>query len=249
VGPQILRDRGRPAQAARLQHPSGMDREVLIDTGATALAGTLAFPPRARGLVVLAHASGNGRHHPRNRHAAEVLQDRGLATLLLDLLTPEEEQEAARRSDVDLLADRLVASTDNLASSGAARGRLLGYLGVGAGASASLIAAARRPALVAAIVCRGGRPDLVSAWLDSVQAPTLLIVGERDELVLQANREAAMRLLAPHRLEVVSGATHSFEEPGALERGTWLAASWFLDRFADAPASIEAAAPASAESS
>jgi dienelactone hydrolase len=222
-----------------------MDQDITIKVGEIELAATLAFPPKARGLVMFAHGSGSGRHSPRNRHVAAMLQERGLATLLFDLLTAEEEQidavDTTLRFDVDLLAERLVAATDSILSSGAARGLPIGYFGGSTGAAAALIAAARRPNHVAAVVSRGGRPDLAGTWLEEVQAPTLLIVGGKDDRVLQANREAAPRILAPHRIEVVPGASHLFEEPGALDEVSRLAAAWFLESFADAQASTAAA--------
>jgi putative phosphoribosyl transferase len=222
-----------------------MDQDIMIKIGELELAGTLAFPPRATGFVIFVHGSGSSRRSPRNRHVAAMLQASGFATLLFDLLTVEEERadaaDATLRLDVDVLAERLVAATDSILASGAARGLPIGYFGGGTGAAAALIAAARRPSRIAAVVSRGGRLDLAGTWLEEVRAPTLLIVGAKDDGVLQANREAATRMLAPHGIEIVPNASHLFEEPGALDAVSRLAAAWFLESFAQAPASLAAA--------
>ena len=195
------------------------------------LEGSLAFPMRTAGLVIFAHGSGSSRHSLRNRHVATLLNERGLATLLFDLLTPDEERsdavDATLRFDVDMLADRLGAATDAMIASGRSRGLPVGYFGGSTGAAAALIAAARRPSRIAAVVSRGGRPDLASGALAAVRAPTLLVVGGADPWVLQANREAAARMTAPHQVAVVPGATHLFEEPGTLAEVARLAANWF----------------------
>ena len=213
-------------------------KDITIPIGELSLAGSLAIPARAAGLVIFAHGSGSSRYSPRNRHVAAVLNERGLATLLFDLLTEEEEQidaiDATLRFDVDMLAERLVAATDSLVASGRLRGLPIGYFGGSTGAAAALIAAARRPAQIAAVVSRGGRPDLAAASLASVRAPTLLVVGGADTWVLQANREAAARMTAPHEIAIVPGATHLFEEPGALDHVARLASDWFLDHFTPA---------------
>ena len=211
---------------------------ITIPIGELSLAGSLAIPARRAGLVIFAHGSGSSRYSPRNRHVAALLNQRGLATLLFDLLTEEEEQidavDATLRFDVDMLAERLVAATDSLVASGRTRGLAIGYFGGSTGAAAALIAAARRPAQIAAVVSRGGRPDLAAASLASVRAPTLLVVGGADTWVLQANREAAARMTAPHEVAIVAGATHLFEEPGALDQVGRLAGDWFLDHFTPA---------------
>ena len=211
-------------------------RDITIPIDGIELEGSLAIPPRPAGLVIFAHGSGSSRFSPRNRHVARILNERGLATLLFDLLTAEEEQidaiDATLRFDVDMLAERLIAATDSVIAHGRALGIPLGYFGGSTGAAAALMAAARRPALIAAVVSRGGRPDLASASLASVRAPTLLVVGGADSWVLDVNREAAARLTAPHEVAVVSGATHLFEEPGALDAVARLAADWFSDHFA-----------------
>ena len=204
-------------------------REVTIPVGAVDLAGELVVPPGAAGVVVFAHGSGSSRHSPRNRYVAEVLQDEGLATLLFDLLTPEEEVDRHHVFDVELLGCRLVTVTDWLAHDEAVRRLPVGYFGASTGAAAALWAAAEPDTPVRAIVSRGGRPDLVGPRLTQVRAPTLLVVGGADDVVLRCNRAAATDLRADHRIEVVAGATHLFEEPGALEAAARLAADWFLD--------------------
>lgn len=195
------------------------------------LHGDLAVPHRALGLVVFAHGSGSGRHSPRNREVAEHLHGAGLATLLLDLLTAEEEAIDLRtrhlRFDVGLLADRLVLARAWLAADPATEDLGVGYFGASTGAAAALVAAAREPEHIGAVVSRGGRPDLAGDALPAVQAPTLLIVGSRDEAVLGMNRDAASQMRCPHTLEIVGGATHLFEEPGALDQVSTLAATWF----------------------
>ena len=210
-------------------------RDISIPIDGIELEGSLAIPSQAAGLVMFAHGSGSSRHSPRNRRVAAFLNERGLATLLFDLLTATEEQidaaDATLRFDVDMLAERLVSATDSMIASRRAP-RPIGYFGGSTGAAAALIAAARRPAQIAAVVSRGGRPDLAVGSLAAVRAPTLLIVGGADTWVLKANREAATRLTVPHEIAVVPGATHLFEEPGALDEVARLAASWFVDHFA-----------------
>lgn len=193
--------------------------------------GDLSVPRGAKGLVLFAHGSGSSRFSPRNRFVARRLQERGLATLLLDLLTAQEEQEDAGtgryRFDVTLLADRLLRAVAWTANHDDLRGLRVGLFGASTGAAAALRAAAADPEGVAAVVSRGGRPDLAREVLLLVRAPTLLIVGGADEPVLQLNREAFRLLTCEKRLEVVPGAGHLFEEPGALERVADLAADWF----------------------
>lgn len=210
-------------------------QDITLPIDNLGLEGSLAIPKGAAGLVMFAHGSGSSRHSPRNRHVASVLNQRGLATLLFDLLTAEEERidemDATLRFDVDMLSERLVAATDAIIAS--RRTPLpVGYFGGSTGAAAALIAAARRPAHIAAVVSRGGRPDLASAALAAVQAPTLMIVGGADPWVLDANREAAAHMTAPHEIVVVAKATHLFEEPGALDEVARLAGAWFIDHFA-----------------
>jgi dienelactone hydrolase len=202
---------------------------VRITVGGVALVGDLAQPADG-GIVLFAHGSGSSRHSPRNRRVAQQLQQAGLGTLLMDLLTADEEQVDLRsrelRFNIGLLARRLVGAVDWLADRFG--GELpMGLFGASTGAAAALVAAAERPSQVAAVVSRGGRPDLAGPALDRVSAPTLLIVGGADPQVLTLNRQAAERLAAPHRLEVVPGAGHLFEEPGALEEVARLAGAWF----------------------
>jgi dienelactone hydrolase len=214
-------------------------RAVEIPADGVRLAGDLVVPPAARGIVVFAHGSGSGRFSPRNRAVAGVLVRAGLATLLMDLLTPEEEAVDLRtrqlRFDIGLLARRVIASIDWLAADPSAKDLLVGCFGASTGAAAALIAAAERPERVGAVVSRGGRPDLAGEALGRVHAPTLLIVGGNDPEVLRLNMEALAALGGEARLEVVPGATHLFEEPGALERVAALARDWFLEHLARAP--------------
>lgn len=210
--------------------------DLTIPLGELELQGLLAIPRDAAGLVVFAQGSGRGRHSPRNRRIAAVLQDHRLATLLLDLLTVEEDRidaiDTTLRSGVELLAERLVAATDHMVAGGQAGGLSIGYFGGSTGAASALIAAARRPAWISAVVSSGGRPDLAGAALAAVRAPTLSIVGSIDTWVLRANREAAAQMIAPRRVDVIPGASHRFEEPGALDEVARLAASWFVDHLA-----------------
>lgn len=196
-----------------------------------ALDGNLALPDGAGGTVLFAHGSGSSRHSPRNRFVARELQGRGLATLLLDLLTAGEEQVDVHtrefRFDVGLLAERLINVTDWVREQRGTERLPIGYFGASTGAAAALIAAAERPRYASAVVSRGGRPDLAGEALARVEAPTLLIVGGWDAPVIELNREAYNRLHAAKRLEIVPRATHLFEEPGALEEVARLAADWF----------------------
>jgi len=212
------------------------ERTVLVTAGAAVLEGTLGLPPNARGVVLFAHGSGSSRHSARNRYVAEVLRRGGLATLLVDLLTAAEEAVDLRtrelRFDIELLAERLVAAMDWMAGQPATHGLPVGLFGASTGGGAALVAAARRPDRVVAVVSRGGRPDLAGDSLAYVRAPTLLIVGGRDESVVELNQAAMRRLrsaaVPPEvRLELVPGATHLFEEPGALEQVAALARDWF----------------------
>ena len=214
----------------------GGERAVGIPAGPVELAGNLCVPEEAGGVVLFAHGSGSGRHSPRNRHVARVLGEAGLATLLIDLLTPDEE-EADRESghlrfDVGLLARRLAGATHWLRQYPDTRDLPVGYFGASTGAGAALIAAAERPREVGAVVSRGGRPDLAGDTLPLVEAPTLLIVGSDDEPVIRMNEEALGRLRAEKRLEIVPGAGHLFEEPGTLEEVARLAAGWFTRHLA-----------------
>jgi putative phosphoribosyl transferase len=212
-----------------------MDEQLVqVPAGAVTLDGNLGVPAGARGLVLFAHGSGSSRHSPRNRYVAGVLREAGLATLLMDLLTADEEaidlQTQRLRFDISLLAGRLVGATDWLAQNPDTRVLTIGYFGASTGAAAALVAAAERPDAVGAIVSRGGRPDLAGAALARVRAPTLLIVGGHDIPVIGMNREAMAQLHVEHKLEIVPGATHLFEEPGALEQVARLAREW-LERY------------------
>ncbi|MGP3987823.1 dienelactone hydrolase family protein [Streptomyces sp. 3N207] len=203
---------------------------VRTDDGAV-LTGDLQVPERVTGAVLFAHGSGSSRFSPRNRTVAAALREEGLATLLLDLLTEEEEQidvaTAEHRFDIPLLARRLVAAVDDLTRHGRTAGLPVGIFGASTGAAAALTAAAQRPSTVYAVVSRGGRPDLAGEALPDVLAPVLLIVGGSDHQVLRLNEAAAERLRAPHRIQIVPGATHLFEEPGTLEEAAREAAKWF----------------------
>jgi putative phosphoribosyl transferase len=203
-------------------------------TGTVRLLGDLVVPDNAHGAVLFAHGSGSSRHSPRNRAVAEMLHQHGLATLLLDLLTEDEERvdlaTTELRFDIDLLGRRLVDALDGLAHWDATRQLPVGVFGASTGAAGALVAAAERPDRVAAVVSRGGRPDLAGGALASVRAPTLLIVGGHDDQVLALNRQAMSRIAAPVRLEIVAHATHLFEEPGALDQVGQLAAEWFDER-------------------
>lgn len=202
--------------------------EVTIPAGGVIqTAGDLTIPGAPRGLVVFAHGSGSSRHSPRNRQVAEALYERSLATLLLDLLTEVEERDRANVFDIELLAARLEAATRWAADRAELAELPVGYFGASTGAGAALWAAAEVGDRIAAVVSRGGRPDLAGERLPAVSAPTLLIVGGRDELVLELNREALERLESPSELAVVEGATHLFEEPGALDHVAALAGDWF----------------------
>ena len=205
--------------------------EVSIDAGKVILQGTLGLPKDSDAIVLFAHGSGSSRHSPRNRYVAHVLQSQGIATLLFDLLTVEEESvdnySGQLRFDIPLLASRLVDVTRWLIKRPEAKRAQLGYFGASTGAAAALCAAAQMRDAIHAVVSRGGRPDLAGDALDAVRAPTLLIVGGDDEPVIGMNQEAWARLRCEMKLVIVPGATHLFEEPGALEQVARLAAEWF----------------------
>ncbi|MFC8008509.1 dienelactone hydrolase family protein [Streptomyces olivaceus] len=208
-----------------------------IRLGVATLNGDLTVPAGARGVVLFAHGSGSSRLSPRNRAVAMGLHTAGFGTLLLDLLTEEEEREdvvtAGHRFDIALLARRLVIAIDWLRQRPDTADLPVGLFGASTGAAAALVAASQRPGQVAAVVSRGGRPDLADDALPLVAAPVLLVVGGSDEVVLDLNREAAERLSASHRIHVVPGATHLFPEPGALEHVTEIAANWFRDHLTE----------------
>jgi len=205
------------------------DDDVTIPVDGLRLPGHLTVPDSARGVVVFAHGSGSGRHSPRNQFVASVLNEAGLGTLLLDLLTPSEEDDRGNVFDIALLGSRLAGATAWLRAEGT--DAAVGWFGASTGAGAALWAAAEPDAEVAAIVSRGGRPDLAGDRLETVKTPTLLIVGGLDATVLELNRQAQARLSAPSQLRVVPGATHLFEEPGTLAVAAGLARDWFVTHF------------------
>lgn len=213
-----------------MKQSAGKRREqaVEVKTARVRLPGILGLPASMTGVVLFAHGSGSGRLSPRNTFVAHTLQEGGLATLLLDLLEEEEAEDRRKVFDIDLLADRLLAATEWLTQEPATQGLQVGYFGASTGAGAALQAAARAPESVAAVVSRGGRPDLAMPFLPMVKAPTLLIVGGHDFPVIQMNQEALAQLICPKELVIVPGATHLFEEPGTLEEVAGLALRWFV---------------------
>ena len=206
--------------------------EVQIQAGRAILPGNLTIPENAVALVLFAHGSGSSRHSPRNKFVARTLHDAGLATLLFDLLTPEEEATDVRtrehRFNIGLLAERLVHATKWAKRQEQTRDLQIGYFGSSTGGGAALVAAAEIPQDVGAVVSRGGRPDLAGDALPKVQAPTLLIVGGNDDVVIELNEMARDQMPCEVKLEIVPGATHLFEEPGALEKVAKLASDWFV---------------------
>jgi pimeloyl-ACP methyl ester carboxylesterase len=207
------------------------ENEVIVPAGAVSLDGELQIPQNARGVVLFAHGSGSSRLSPRNQFVAKILREAGLGTLLFDLLTREEEviDSFTRhlRFDIALLAERLVGATRWLATVDAARGLQAGYFGASTGGGAALVAAAQLGEKVGAVVSRGGRPDLASAWLPRVKSPALLLVGELDPVVIDLNRAAMERMTCVTEIRLIPDATHLFEEPGTLERVAHGAAEWF----------------------
>lgn len=215
-----------------------VERPLVVPAGRVRLSGEVVVPQGARGLVLFAHGSGSSRFSPRNRMVAGELRRAGVGTLLFDLLTDREAGDRRQVFDIPLLAERLCDATTWAQGEPDLRDLRVGYFGASTGAAAALVAAARPQSPVAAIVSRGGRPDLAAESLPRVAAPTLLIVGGHDDLVLDLNRSALDRLTCHKRLEVVPGATHLFEELGALERVAQVAAEWFT-QYLSAPASGE----------
>jgi len=209
---------------------------VRVDLAGLTLNGDLHLPAGARGVVVFAHGSGSSRHSTRNRAVADVLHQAELGTLLLDLLTDDEERidvvTAELRFDIPLLAERVVGAVEWAAAHEQTSTLPLGLFGASTGAAAALISAAKQPAIVRAVVSRGGRPDLAVGALEAVVAPTLLLVGGRDRVVIELNRQAFARLNGVRRMEIVSGATHLFEEAGALRQVSQLASDWFVRHLA-----------------
>jgi putative phosphoribosyl transferase len=218
-------------------HLSVQEQLVRIPVSGATLEGNMALPEGALGIVLFAHGSGSSRHSPRNRFVAEQLHAASIGTLLMDLLTTEEEavdmRTAHLRFDIGLLADRLVGATEWLARDARTRTLSVGYFGASTGGGAALVAAAARPGTVKAVVSRGGRPDLAGAALPDVQAPTLLIVGGRDHPVIEMNRDAMAQMRGEVRLEIVPGATHLFEERGTLEEVARLAREWFAEHLTE----------------
>lgn len=216
------------------------ERLIWVQAGSIALEGNLTIPTGAQGLALFAHGSGSSRHSPRNRFVASVLQTGGLATLLIDLLTADEEQVDQRtqelRFDIGLLVLRLVGATDWLTQQPDTRELRIGYFGASTGAGAALVAAAQRPEAVGAVVSRGGRPDLAGPALHHVRAPTLLIVGGYDAPVMRINEDALAQLRCEKRLAIVPRASHLFEESGTLEQVAHLAREWFSYHLTAAPA-------------
>jgi putative phosphoribosyl transferase len=208
------------------------EKLVHVTVGSVTLEGNLMIPYEPRSAVLFAHGSGSSRFSSRNRYVAQRLNEAKLATLLIDLLTPQEEAadlvSAELRFDIGLLGERVVAATDWLAEFEETKGLRIGLFGASTGAAAALVAAARRTALVGAVVSRGGRPDLAGAALPHVEAPTLLIVGGNDPRVIQLNQAALALLRCEKQLVIVPGATHLFEEPGALDQVARLARDWFV---------------------
>ena len=212
--------------------------EVQIHAGRAVLPGNLNIPEDAGALVLFAHGSGSSRHSPRNQFVARTLNEAGLATLLFDLLTPDEEaidmQTRELRFNIHLLAERLVHATKWAKQQEQTRDLRIGYFGSSTGGAASLVAAVDVPQDVGAVVSRGGRPDLAGEALPKVQAPTLLIVGGEDDVVIELNEQARDRMRCEVKLEIIPGATHLFEEPGALEKVAQLASEWFVKHIGSA---------------
>lgn len=206
---------------------------VAVEVGSVRLEGYLSVPTAARGVILFAHGSGSSRHSPRNRYVADILNEGSLATLLIDLLTADEQavdlQTTQLRFDIPFLADRLVTITQWLREQPQVAGLSIGYFGASTGAAAALVAAAELPRIIHAVVSRGGRPDLAGGSLEQVHAPTLAIVGGNDPVVLDLNRRALARMHCVKALGVIDGASHLFEEPGALEEAAKLARGWFTE--------------------
>jgi dienelactone hydrolase len=206
-------------------------RLVYIKIDGVNLEGDLEGPSGASGLVIFAHGSGSSRHSPRNRFVAEILQKEGIGTLLFDLLTEKEDEVYETRFDISLLTKRLIAATKWLDKQSELTNLKIGYFGASTGAAAALEAAAILSEKIAAVVSRGGRPDLALDSLSKVKAPTLLIVGGDDDTVIELNEKALAEIKSEKKLEIIPGATHLFEEPGALEKVAYLAAEWFKRHF------------------
>ena len=204
-----------------------VEKMILINDGEKTIEGSLIIPSGAGGIVVFAHGSGSSRHSVRNNYVAAVIRKNNLATFLLDLLTPEEDADYSKRFDIDLLAHRLFIAKKWLQEQPDTKNLRIGYFGASTGAAAAIQSAAGNADIVKAIVSRGGRPDLAMPYLEKITAPTLLIVGGNDEIVIELNIEAYNNLQCERKLEIVEGATHLFEEPGTLEQVAILAEKWF----------------------
>ena len=209
-----------------------MDSEVKIKIGGETLDGSLAVPDGAVGLVIFAHGSGSGRMSPRNTYIVEELNNAGLATLLFDLMTEEEDRVYENRFDIELLTDRLVGATKWCMDNAMTADLKIGYFGSSTGAAAALSASAYYGTKIKAVVSRGGRPDLTGDELDLIESPTLLIVGGEDKEIIVLNRQAYSHMGCEKKMEIIPGATHLFEEEGALERVADLAINWFIGHFA-----------------
>ncbi len=220
------------AQTSKKHVPNTEVRAILVSADSVKLHGDLAIPKDARGIVLFAHGSGSGRHSPRNKYVAQILQKNGLATLLIDLLTEEEEKiddyTAHLRFDIGLLAKRLSGATNWLIKNPDTKNLNIGYFGASTGAAAALVASVDHQDTINAIVSRGGRPDLAGSSLPNVKAPTLLIVGGDDVPVIEMNEEAMRLLKIEKKIVIIPGATHLFEEPGTLEEVARFAANWFV---------------------
>lgn len=216
-----------------MDNNSKNEKTISLTDGEKIIEGSLIIPPNAAGIVVFAHGSGSSRHSIRNNYVASVIRKKNIGTFLLDLLTPEEDSDYARRFDIDLLAHRLLIATKWLQEQRHTKNLRIGYFGASTGAAAAIQSAAETIDIVKAIVSRGGRPDLAMPYLDKITAPTLLVVGGNDGIVIELNIEAYKNLQCEKKLEIIEGATHLFEEPGTLEQVAVLAEKWFEKYLAD----------------
>lgn len=211
---------------------ANIERSLVIPCGSIELNGNLSIPNDSRAMVLFVHGSGSSRFSKRNQYVAEILNQAGLATLLFDLLTPQEEEvdndTREFRFNIEFLASRLIAVTNWILNQPVTRGLLVGYFGASTGGGAALVAAAKESELIKAVVSRGGRPDLAGEILRQVKAPTLLMVGGHDEIVIEMNQKAMLKMHCKVKLEIIPGATHLFEEPGTLDEVARLAKTWFL---------------------
>lgn len=216
-----------------MDNNSKSEKTISLTDGESIIEGSLIIPVNATGIVVFAHGSGSSRHSIRNNYVASVIRKKNIGTFLLDLLTPEEDSDYARRFDIDLLAHRLLIATRWLQEQPPTKNLRIGYFGASTGAAAAIQSAGKNGGIIKAIVSRGGRPDLAMPYLEKITAPTLLIVGGNDEIVIELNVEAYKNLQCEKRLEIIEGATHLFEEPGTLEQVSVLAEKWFEKYLAD----------------